>query len=116
VPQSAEHPIERQSGVAPLHTTPQAPQFEVSVAETVQSAAEAGQRSQPDRHSQLPFEHASLLLQERVHDPQWALSLVVLTSQPFIATESQSAKPAEQPHIELLHDWLGPHAVPQAPQ
>jgi hypothetical protein len=56
------------------------------------------------------------------HAPQLALSVAVFTSQPSLATRSQSAKPAAQlvtphaPAAQAVTAWGSTHARPHPPQ
>jgi hypothetical protein len=103
------------------HARLQAPQWAVLDARLAQ---EPPQFISPAAHTvpQRPAEHTWAPAQAARHAPQFARSLVVLTSQPLAAIPSQSAKPALQvnpqaPAAQVAVALAGAeHALPQRPQ
>ena len=94
---------------APLHTTPQAPQFMRSDRGSISqpSAAFDEQWMNAPEHddAQMPAMQAGVRfgpdMQDVVHAPQWLASLTTLASQPLAAAWSQSPKPGR--HDATLH-------------
>jgi hypothetical protein len=115
---------------APMHTVPQAPQWETLVAVAVSQplAALPSQSPKPAAHMATvhwPIVQAAVALarSQRVeHAPQRLLSLLRLASQPLLGSLSQSAKPAAQVyvHAPAAHDAVAlgrsAQAMPQPPQ
>jgi hypothetical protein len=115
---------------APMHTVPQAPQWETLVPVLVSQplAALPSQSPKPAAHiatAHWPIVQAAVALarSHRVeHEPQRLLSVLRLASQPLLGSLSQSAKPAAQVyvHAPALHPAVAlgraAQAMPQPPQ
>jgi hypothetical protein len=113
-----------------LQTLPQAPQFAVLLPlSTSQPLAGLLSQSRNDPvHAwswQAPPVHTALALamvQARLHAPQFALLVLVFTSQPLLGLPSQSRKPAlhtkeQPPAVQTAAALAGAvQTVPQAPQ
>ena len=93
VVQPAPQPVELQIGVVPVQCVPHAPQFNGSIAATLQSVSVLGQRRRPGAQSHAPEVQVSCAPQVRAHDPQCVPSVRVSISQPLVAMWSQSANP-----------------------
>ena len=111
--------------LASAQTVPHAPQLVGSMAALAQNAVPAVPQvasgaAQVAPHT--PAEHTWPAAQPTPQAPQWALLVRVSTSQPLLATWSQSAKPASQvatAHAPAAHAdvaWASRHARPQPPQ
>ena len=112
----------------PLHTLPQAPQFDAlePVLTSQPLATLISQSEKPALHAieHEPLEHDGVPLAPLhtfPHDPQFDALVEVLTSQPFAALMSQSENPALHAieHEPLEHDGVPfepLHALPQEPQ
>ena len=104
-----------------MQTVPHAPQFAASEAVVTQRPLQlvwpAGQRS-----TQVPLEQVCVAVHARPQAPQLATLVERFTSQPVVATPSQSAKPVAQVRPQRdaaqVRVALAPvgHEVPQAPQ
>jgi hypothetical protein len=113
---------------ARAQTVPQAPQLVGSTAVLVQNAVAPAPQvvlPAPQVAPQAPAEQTWPAAHAAPHDPQLALSVRVLVSQPSAATPLQSAKPAAQApagttHAPATHAWVvtlgSAQAAPQAPQ
>jgi len=106
-------------------TVPHAPQLVGSMAVLAQKAIGAAPQvasgaAQVAPHT--PPEQTEPAAQPAPHAPQLALSVRVSTSQPLLATRSQSAKPGSQAataHSPAPQDeraWASRQALPQPPQ
>ena len=113
------------STCASAQTVPHAPQFVGSMAVLAQNAVDAAPHVASGAAHVAPHtppEHTWPAPQPIPHAPQLAFSVRVSTSQPLLATWSQSAKPASQvvtahaPAAQVGVAWASTHARPQPPQ